>query len=130
MEYGIVALIVAAFIIVVFIWAKKTNERQAERMKMLSQEQLDYIKNFGYTPYNGNKNTLETIGVLTHIKESSSQNVPVDFIFWNCCTQKHELGDSKISKDIIEKRNLKVGDYIHIVFKFKDGIINSCEKII
>lgn len=45
MEYGIVALIVAAFIIVVFIWAKKTNERQSERMKMLSQEQLDYIKN-------------------------------------------------------------------------------------
>lgn len=46
MEYGVVALIVGVFIVIVFIWVKKTNARQAERMKMLSQEQLDYIKKF------------------------------------------------------------------------------------
>lgn len=130
MEFIVVALIVGVFIVVVFVWAKKTNERQAKRMKMLSQEQFDYIKNSGYTPYNGNKNTLETVGVLTHVKESSSQKVPVDFIFWNCCTQRYEIGDGKISKDVMEKKTLKVGDYIHIVFKFKDGIIDSFKEII
>jgi|GEM_PF-6230199 hypothetical protein len=130
MEFIVPAIIVGIFIVVVLVWAKKTNERQAERMKMLSQEQFDFIKNSGYTPYKGAKNNLETVGVLTNIKESSSQKVPVDFIFWNCCTQKYELGDSKISRDVIEKRSLKVGDYIHITFKFKDGIINSVNEIL
>lgn len=130
MEYVIAAVIVGVFIVVILIWTKKTNERQAERMKMLSQEQLDYIKNSGYTPHSENGNLLKTVGVLTNIKEGTSDFVSVDYIFYNCCTQQHELGDGKISRAVIENRSLNVGDYIEIVFKFKNGIIEGFKEIL
>lgn len=97
----------------------KTNERQPKRMQMLSQVQLDYIKNFGYTPYSKNGKLMKTVGVLTNVKESTSNFAAVDFISYNCCTELYEIGDGKISRDVIKNRPLNVGEAI--IFKFKDG---------
>lgn len=130
MEYVIVAVVVAAIIVIFVLWGKKTQKRQASRMKMLSQEQFDHIKNFGYSPYNNDKSLLKTVGVLTNVKEGPSSSASVDFIYYNCCTERYELGDSKISRDVIKNRPLNVGDYIEIVFKFKDGFIEGIKEIL
>lgn len=130
MEYVITTIIVGAFIAFILLWAKKTNEKQAKYMKALSQEQLDFIKNSGYTPCNNEKDLMETVAVLTYIKEINSSNAPIDFIYWNCCTQRYEIGESKISRDEINNRNLKSGDYINVVFKFKNGYIHSLKTVL
>ncbi len=128
-DYLILGAILAVFIIIVFIWAKKTNKRQAERIKMLSQEQLDTLRDTAYEPYQGKKNLYSCLGVLTYIKETDAKKVPIDFIYWNCCTQEHEIGEINIPADQIKTKGLKVGDYIRPVFKFKNGIIESLKKI-
>ncbi len=125
MRHGVIAV----FIVIVVIWAKKTNQKQAERMKLLSQEQFDFIKDSGYTPYGDKKNLFETVAVLTNIKETTSKSVPIDFIFWNCCTQRYEIGEKNISADLIASKPLKVGDYVRVVFKFKNGIIDSLKDV-
>lgn len=119
----------AVLVVVVAIGIKKTNERQAERMKLLSQEQLDHIKAAGYAKYNGKDNLLTTAAVLTNVKESSANKVPVDFIWWNGWTSRYEIGDNKISKEKLES-GTKVGDYITLVIKTKDGIVESIKEII
>lgn len=63
-------------------------------------------------------------------QEGSSAFAAVDYIFYNCCTEQYELGDGKISIDVIENRPLNVGDYIKIGFKFKDGIIDGFKEIL
>ena len=130
MEYVIVGAIVGAFIGAISVWAKKTNKRQAERMKMLSQEQLDYLENAGFSACDDKGKLRKTIAVLTNIKEGTSSYASVDYIFYNVCTKRHELGDGKIARNVLESRGLKVGDYIEVVFKFKNDIIESFKEII
>ena len=125
----IVFLVIAVLVVIVAIGIKKTNERQAERMKLLSQEQLDNIKASGYTKYNGKDNLLTTAAVLTNVKESTSKKVPIDFIWWNGWTYRYEIGDSKIAAEKLES-GTKVGDYITLVIKTKDGVVDSIKDII
>lgn len=91
---------------------------------------MDHIKNSGYSPYNNDKSLLKTVGVLTNIKDGSSNFAAVDFIYYNCCTERYEIGDGKILRDVIKNKSLNVGDYIDIVFKFKDGLIDSFKEIL
>ncbi len=129
-DYLIVGAVLAVFIIIVFVLAKKTNKRQEERIKMLSQEQLDTLKSTPYEPYNGKKNFYSCLGVLTYIKETDAKKVPIDFIYWNCCTGEHEIGEINVPAEFLKSKGLKVGDYIRPVFKFKNGIIESLKLII
>lgn len=121
----IVAAVVAVFVVIVFIWAKKTGKRQEERMKMLSEAQLATIKESGLTERG--KNLVATTAVLTNVKEGESAKAAVDFIFWNAWTERYELGDDKMSREMLKE--VSVGDYITLVIKTKDGIIDKIADI-
>ena len=129
MAYVIAAVIVAAIIGGIVFLSKKTNERQKERMKMLSNAQLDFMKNKGVSEVAGEKNLLTAVAVLTNVKEGDAAKLPVDFIFYNVWTQNFEMGEDKISKDLMISNNIKVGDYITLVIKTKDGIIDKINEI-
>lgn len=130
MEYLIAIAVVAIFIAVIVVWSKKTNERQAERMKLLSEEQLAHIKEAGYSKYDGKDNLVTTVAVLTNIKPGESAKADIDFIFWNGWTERYEIGDNKLSREKIANDGIKVGDYITLVIKLKDGIIDGIKEII
>lgn len=130
MEYLVAIAVVAIFIAVIVVWSKKTNERQAERMKLLSEEQLAHIKEAGYSKYDGKDNLVSTVAVLTNIKPGESAKADIDFIFWNGWTERYEIGDNKLSREKIANDGIKVGDYITLVIKLKDGIIDGIKEII
>ena len=123
----IIAAVIAVFVIIVFIWAKKTGKRQAERMKLLSEDQKEYIKAAGLKERD--KNLVSCLAVLTNIAEGDGAKAAIDFIFWNAWTERYEIGDDKLKRDFIAQNGLKVGDYITLVIKTKDGIIDSVKEI-
>ena len=129
MAYVIAAVIVAAIIGGIVFLSKKTNERQKERMKMLSNAQLDFMKSKGVSEVDGENNLLTAVAVLTNVTEGDAAKLPVDFIFYNVWTQNFEMGEDKISKDLMISNNIKVGDYITLVIKTKDGIIDKINQI-
>ena len=125
--YIIGAVILVVFIVIIIIGVKRTNARQAERMKMLSEGQLETLKASGLT--DRGKNLVSTAAVLTNVKEGDGKKAVIDFIFWNAWTQRYEIGDDKMSRELMTSENVKVGDYIVLVIKTKDGIIDKIVDI-
>ena len=126
----ILGLIAAAVLIGGFvIWSKKTNELQEQRMKMVSQEQFDFMKQNGVSEVSGAKDLLTAVAVLTNVKEGTSAKLPVDFIFYNPWTQKFELGEDKIAKELVDSKKVKVGGYITLVIKTNNGVIDKISEI-
>lgn len=125
--YIIGAVILVAFIVIIFIGVKRTNARQAERMKLLSEDQKEYIKACGLTERD--KNLVSCKAVLTNVAEGDSAKAAIDFIFWNAWTERYEIGDEKVKRAFLTENELKVGDYITLVIKTKDGIIDSIKAV-
>ncbi|MCQ2521938.1 MAG: hypothetical protein MJ105_06120 [Lachnospiraceae bacterium] len=118
------------FIAVIIVLAKKTNARQAEYLKMLSQEQLDMLQGAGFTPVDGKTNLAMTKAILTETRDKGAK-VFLGFIWYNASTQRHEIGEFDMAKEKAETKVLQpASTVLDIVLTLENGMISGLKDVL
>mgnify|MGYP001062759818 CR=1 FL=1 len=119
MENIIVFAIVLVFVVIVFIVAKKGNDRDAKYVSELSEGDKKNIMDNEVKFVEGKKNTWTQKGYICDIKEKRNDKVALVILWYNSVIKNggpHDNSiqgaDVTIKKSELESHGLKVGSYI------------------
>ena len=118
MEYVIMFAVIGAIAGVVVVLAKKSNEKLKEMINNLSDEQKNKLALTEVNFVEGKDNEWIQEGMIAQMDEKGNK-VAMKILWHNKVIQNNfydqiEYGDTSLSKEEVEKHNLKVGDFVKV----------------
>lgn len=118
MEYVIMFAVIGALAGVVVVLAKKSNEKLKEMISNLSDEQKNKLALTEVNFVEGKDNEWIQEGMIAQMDEKGNK-VAMKILWHNKVIQNNfydqiEYGDTSLSKEEVEKHNLKVGDFVKV----------------
>ncbi len=126
MGYIITGAIVGAIIAVVFVLAKKDNERLGDFVSSLSDEQKERLAATEIQEVAGKKNVWIQEGLICKATVKSESKVALVVLWHNKVIQNNtfnqiEHADINMKKAVFDEHNLKEGDFVKICIDPEKG---------
>lgn len=118
MEYIIGGLIVGVFIVVVFFFSKKENQKLEEMVANLNEEQKNELALTDVKFIEGKNDEWIQSGMIGEMVDKG--NKFAIRVLWhnkviqNATYDQIQYGDTSLSKEEVEKNGLKVGDFVKV----------------
>ena len=118
MEYVIIGLVIAVFVVVVFIIARKDAKERDEMVSKLTEEQKEFLKNTEVEFVEKNAWTQDAIVAKVVDKGAKTD---LRLLWYNKTMENNEyetitIADASIKKSEQEAHNIKVGDAVKMYF--------------
>ena len=118
MEYVIIGLVIAVFVVVVFIIARKDAKERDEMVSKLTEEQKEFLKNTEVEFVEKNAWTQDAIVAKVVDKGAKTD---LRLLWYNKTMENNEyetitIADASIKKSEQEAHHLKVGDRVKMYF--------------
>ena len=118
MEYIIGGFIVGVFIVVVFFFLKKENQKLEEMVANLNEEQKNELSLTDVKFIEGKNDEWIQSGMIGEMVDKG--NKFAIRVLWhnkviqNATYDQIQYGDTSLSKEEVEKNGLKVGDFVKV----------------
>ncbi len=118
MEYIIGGFIVGVFIVVVFFFLKKENQKLEEMVANLNEEQKNELSLTDVKFIEGKNDEWIQNGMIGEMVDK--RNKFAIKVLWhnrviqNATYDQIQYGDTSLSKEEVEKNGLKVGDFVKV----------------
>lgn len=118
MEYIIGGFIVGVFIVVVFFFLKKENQKLEEMVANLSEEQKNELSLTDVKFIEGKNDEWIQNGMIGEMVDKGNKfAIKVlwhNRVIQNATYDQIQYGDTSLSKEEVEKNGLKVGDFVKV----------------
>ena len=118
MEYIIGGVIVGVFIVVVFFFLKKENQKLEEMVANLNEEQKNELSLTDVKFIEGKNDEWIQNGMIGEMVDKGNKfAIKVlwhNRVIQNATYDQIQYGDTSLSKEEVEKNGLKVGDFVKV----------------
>ena len=118
MEYIIGGFIVGVFIVVVFFFLKKENQKLEEMVANLNEEQKNELSLTDVKFIEGKNDEWIQNGMIGEMVDKGNKfAIKVlwhNRVIQNATYDQIQYGDTSLSKEEVEKNGLKVGDFVKV----------------
>lgn len=118
MEYIIGGFIVGVFIVVVFFFLKKENQKLEEMVANLNEEQKNELSLTDVKFIEGkNDEWIQNAMIGEMVDKGNKFAIKVlwhNRVIQNATYDQIQYGDTSLSKEEVEKNGLKVGDFVKV----------------
>lgn len=118
MEYIIGGFIVGVFIVVVFFFLKKENQKLEEMVANLNEEQKNELSLTDVKFIEGKNDEWIQSGMIGEMVDKGNKfAIKVlwhNRVIQNATYDQIQYGDTSLSKEEVEKNGLKVGDFVKV----------------
>ena len=118
MEYIIGGFIVGVFIVVVFFFSKKENQKLEEMVANLNEEQKNELALTDVKFIEGKNDEWIQSGMIGEMVDKGNKfAIKVlwhNRVIQNATYDQIQYGDTSLSKEEVEKNGLKVGDFVKV----------------
>lgn len=117
MTYVIAGAVVAVFIVVIVIWAKKENDITKGLVAGLTEEQKALLEDNQVEMVDLKKCTWNQRAMIAAVKEKGDKKVALKVLWYNTIIQNNflnqcEHADITMKKTEFEEKGLKVGSFV------------------
>lgn len=119
MEYLITILVIAIFIVIIMVWAKKDNGILDGLLSNLTEEQKRKLEDNQVENFDKKKHTWTQRGMIAEINVKGENKVALKVLWYNTVIQNAtvnqcQYADINMKKSDFDAKGLKNGDFVEI----------------
>lgn len=119
MEYLITILVIAIFIVIIMVWAKKDNGILDGLLSNLTEEQKKELEDNQVENFDEKKHTWTQRGMIAEINVKGENKVALKVLWYNTVIQNAtvnqcQYADINMKKSDFDAKGLKNGDFVEI----------------
>ena len=126
MEYLITILVIAIFIVIIMVWAKKENRMLEGLISNLTEEQRKKLEDNQVEDYDEKKHTWTQRGMIAEVNIKGESKVALKVLWYNTIIQnttlnEYQYADINMKKSDFDAKGLKNGDFVKIFINPSKG---------
>lgn len=119
MEYLITILVIAIFIVIIMVWAKKDNGILDGLLSNLTEEQKKELEDNQVENFDEKKHTWTQRGMIAEINVKGENKLALKVLWYNTVIQNAtvnqcQYADINMKKSDFDAKGLKNGDFVEI----------------